>query len=61
MHVSLQGARSEYWTHTEDSTFGLGEMEDFDLALNQYLQEIATLGDIRYSGRRRGQRWMFES
>jgi hypothetical protein len=48
MHVSLQGARWEYWSHTENSTFGLGEMEDFDLELNRYLQEIATLGDIRY-------------
>jgi hypothetical protein len=61
MRVSLQGARSEYWTHTENSTFGLGEMEVFDLELNRYLQETATLGDIRRSGRRREQRWMFES
>src|SRR3954447_912761 len=48
MHVSLQGARWEYWSHTENSTFGLGEMEDFDLELNRSLQEIARLGDIRY-------------
>ena len=48
MHVSLQGARLEYWTHTENSTFGSGEMEDFGSELNRYLQEIATLGDIRH-------------
>jgi hypothetical protein len=61
MHVSLQGARWEYWIHTENSTFGLGEMEDFGSELNRYLQEIAKLEDIRYWGQRREQRWKFES
>jgi hypothetical protein len=53
MHVLLQGERWAWWTHTENSTSGLDEMEDFDLELNQYLQGIAMLEDIRHSGRRR--------
>lgn len=53
MHVLLQGERWAWWTHTENSTSGLDEMEDFGSEPSQYRQEIAMLEDTRCSGRGR--------